>query len=80
MWRRGLPIWFVAVPAVFMLILPAIALISQLFIGDAAWVTGKNPNYLLSAIGFTTLALEAWIIAEAAAAWPKAKGMLERPA
>ncbi len=80
MWRRNLPIWFVAIPAVFMLILPAIALISQLFIGDAAWVSGKHPNFLLAAIGFITLALEAWILIEAAAAWPKAKGMLEVPA
>ena len=77
MWRRNLPIWFVAIPAVFMLILPATAMISQLFVGDAAWLTGKTPNYLLSAIGLTTLALEAWIIAEAAIAWPKAKGVLE---
>ena len=80
MWRRNLPIWFVAVPAVFMLILPAIAMISQLFFGDAAWLTGKNPNYLLAAIGVLTLALEAWILVEAAKAWPKAKGILEQPA
>ena len=80
MWRRNLPIWFVAIPAVFMLILPAIAMVSQLFVGDAAWLTGENPNYLLAAIGLTTLALEAWILVEAAAAWPKAKGILEQPA
>ena len=80
MWRRNLPIWFVAIPAVFMLILPAIAMVSQLFIGDAAWLTGENPNYLLAAIGLITLALEAWILVEAAAAWPKAKGLLEQPA
>lgn len=78
MWRRNLPIWFVAIPAVFMLILPATAMISQLFVGDGAWLTGKTPNYLLSAIGLLTLAIEAWILAEAAAAWPKAKGVLER--
>ena len=80
MWRRNLPIWFVAVPAVFMLILPAIAMVSQVFIGDAAWLTGENPNYLLAATGLTTLALEVWILVEAAAAWPKAKGILEQPA
>lgn len=78
MWRRNLPIWFVAVPAAFMLILPAIAMVSQLFVGEAAWLTGENPNYLLAAIGITTLALEAWILVEAARAWPKAKGMLEQ--
>jgi carbon starvation protein len=80
MWRRNLPIWFVAIPATFMLVLPAIAMISQLFVGDAAWLTGETPNYLLAAIGLTTLALEVWILVEAAAAWPKAKGMLEVPA
>ncbi len=77
MWRRNLPIWFVVIPTIFMLILPATAMISQLFVGDAAWLTGTTPNYLLSAIGLITLALEAWIIAEAAIAWPKAKGVLE---
>lgn len=78
--RRNMPIWFVAIPACFMLVLPAIAMISQLFVGDAAWLTGKNPNHLLSAIGLITLALEAWILMEAAKAWPKAKGILEQPA
>ncbi len=80
MWRRNLPIWFVAAPAIVMLILPAAAMISQLFIGDAAWITGENPNYLLATIGIVTLALEAWILVEAAAAWPRAKGLLEQPA
>ena len=80
MWRRNLPIWFVAIPAVFMLILPAAAMLSQLFIGDAAWITGENPNFLLASIGVITLGLEAWILVEAAAAWPRAKGLLEQPA
>ncbi len=80
MWRRNLPIWFVAIPAMFMLILPAFAMISQLFAGDAAWLTGENPNYLLSTIGLATLGLEVWILVEAAAAWPRAKGILEQPA
>ncbi len=77
MWRRNLPVWFVAIPALLMLVLPATALISQIFVGEAAWLTGKNPNYLLSTIGFVTLALEAWIIVEAASLWPKVKGMVE---
>ena len=80
MWRRNLPIWFVAIPATFMLVLPAYAMFSQLFIGDAAWMTGETPNYLLSAVGIATLLIEAWILIEAAKAWPKAKGMLEEPA
>lgn len=77
MWRRNLPIWFVAVPALFMLILPATAMIMQLFVVDGAWLTGDSPNYLLGIFGLATLGLEAWIAAEAAAAWPRAKGVLE---
>ncbi len=75
--RRNLPLWFVAVPAVFMLVLPATALLFQLFSGPTAWLTGESPNYLLVAFGLATLGLEAWIIVEALRAWPKAKGVLE---
>ena len=53
---------------------------TQVFIGKGAWLTGENPNYLLATIGIATLALEAWILVEAAKAWPKAKGILEAPA
>ncbi len=75
--RRNIPAWFIAVPAVLMLILPAIALVSQLFVGPQAWVTGTHPNYLLATVGFITLALEAWIISEAASVWKKSQGALE---
>ena len=49
MWRRQLPIWFVAIPAAFMLVLPAIAMTMQLFVGDGAWLTGieGKRNFLL---------------------------------
>ncbi|MGK0188172.1 MAG: carbon starvation protein [Verrucomicrobiales bacterium] len=77
MWRRQLPVWFVVIPALFMLVLPAGALVLQLFVGDGAWLTGTTPNYLLGAFGLITLALEGWIVFEALAAWPKAKGVLE---
>ena len=79
MWRRRLSLWFVAIPAVFMLILPAAAMIMQLFFAENAWLSGPTPNYLLGTIGIASLALEAWIIVEAVIAWPKAKGCLEPP-
>jgi len=79
MWRRRIPMIFVAIPALFMLALPAAAMLMQLFVGDAAWLTGAEPNYLLGAFGLATLALEAWILIEAAKAWPKARGVLEPP-
>ncbi len=78
--RRNLPLWFVALPAVFMLILPAIAMVMQLFVGEGAWITGGKPNYLLGFFGVATLALEGWIVVEALGAWRRAKGVLEAPA
>ena len=77
MWRRNIPVWFVAVPALFMLVLPASAMVLQLFFVEGAWLTGDRPNYLLGAFGLATLALEAWIVVEAAKAWPRARGVLE---
>lgn len=78
--RRGLPLWFIAAPALFMLVLPATALLLQLFHGEGAWLTGATPNHLLGGFGIVTLLLEAWIVWEAWKAWPKAHAALEAPA
>jgi len=75
--RRKLPLWFVAIPAVFMIILPGIAMVMQLFVGPGAWITGDQPNVLLAVIGVSTLALEVWIVIEALKTWPKARGLIE---
>ena len=75
--RRRIPLWFVALPGFFMLALPASAMLYQLFAGPAAWVTGENPNLLLSFFGLATLGLEAWIVVEAIKVWPKVDGVLE---
>ncbi len=72
--RRGLPVWFVAIPACFMLILPGLAMSIELFRADG-WIS--KGNYLLVGIGIATLILELWMIVEALIAWPKAKGVLE---
>jgi carbon starvation protein len=72
MWRRGLPVWFVVVPTVFMLIIPAWAMGVEL---STNWIPeGKT---LLATIGLATIVLEVWMIVEAILAWPKAKGLLE---
>jgi carbon starvation protein len=79
MWRRRLPIWFVAIPTIFMLILPCWAMLHQLFVqavgSDQGWIAMKSWHLVF--IAFATIALEAWMIFEAFAAWPKAKGVLE---
>ncbi len=74
LWRRQTPVWFIVLPMIFMLFLPGIALLIQVF-GANGWLAGGN--YLLAAIGIATLLLEIWILIEASLAWPKAKGQLE---
>ncbi len=82
MWRRKLPVWFVVVPMIFMLILPATAMSAQIF-GADGWLktalAGENAGniWVLVFIGVATIALEIWMIVEALIAWPKAKGVLE---
>ncbi|MCH2386981.1 MAG: hypothetical protein MK240_02160, partial [Opitutales bacterium] len=77
LWRRNLPLWFIAIPMVFMLILPGIAMSLNVFVGENSFL--KTGNWLLVVIGCATLALQIWMIIEALMAWPKAKGILEAP-
>ncbi len=78
--RRNLPTWFVAIPTVFMLILPAWAMVYQMFVAalgsDQSWL--EQGNYFLVGMGAATLALEVWLLFEAAGAWKKSKGELEQ--
>lgn len=71
LWRRGLPVWFVLPPALFMLLLPGIAMSMNL------WNFIQEKNHLLAPICAATIALEIWVIVEAILAWPKARGVLE---
>ncbi|CAE7173945.1 cstA [Symbiodinium necroappetens] len=67
---RRKPVWFIALPALFMLAVPASAMTWQAFIGNAenpSWVT--QANWLLVVIACFTLALEAWLIIETLAHW-----------
>ncbi len=71
LWRRQKPIWFLAFPTVFMLAMPASAMVVQII---DWWHKG---SYLLVFIAGATLALEAWMIVEAILMWPRARGILE---
>ena len=85
LWRRNQPIWFVAIPMVIMIILPAWALLWQLFSTDVNPNTGKpvgwlrdfENNRLLASVAVITLALQAWMVIEAILTWPRAKGVIE---
>lgn len=77
LWRRGKPIWFIALPMIFMLIMPLWAMSQQLFVGDGGWIRNMEDNWLIVSIGLATILLEIWMIFEAWQMFPKAKGVLE---
>jgi carbon starvation protein len=76
LWRRKLPIVFVALPLVFMLIIPPWALIVQLE-NNFGSKPDAPTNWLLAAFAVSTLALEVWMVIEAVLLWPRARGVLE---
>ncbi len=81
LWRRRKPIWFLVLPLIFMLIMPAWAMTWQLFVSNAGgkpgWVFSDNPQWVLIFIAVATLLLEAWMIVEALLLFPKVRGVLE---
>lgn len=78
LWRRNKPIGFVLIPMIFMIVLPAWALIWQLFNAQSGWWWSSD-KYLVATIGTITLGLQLWMVVEAMLIWPKAKGILETP-
>ncbi|MGB0993259.1 MAG: carbon starvation protein A [Akkermansiaceae bacterium] len=73
--RHKLPVWFVAVPAFFMLVLPAWAMAYQIFVQavgmQGSWISEER--WLLVGIGIGALILEIWMIIEGSIAWKKIK-------
>ncbi|MBC8351486.1 MAG: carbon starvation protein A [Planctomycetes bacterium] len=89
LWRRNKPIWFAAIPMVIMVVMPAWALMWQMFNdatgwfwplaamakGDEAWAWANT--HLLFAVGLTTFGLQIWMVVEAINMFARAKGVLE---
>ena len=66
---------------VFMLIMPMWAMIVQLFFGSGgskSWI--ESGNWIVVLVGLATIALEMWMLVEAAFMFPRAKGVLEAQA
>jgi len=81
LWRRGIPVWFIIVPMIFMLIMPMWAMLWQVFIGgtgNPSWLS--QGNWLLVSIAMITVLLEVWMIIEAIQVFPRAKGIIEQNA
>ena len=70
--RRNKPIWFAFLPMIVMLIMPAWAMLHQMFDPETGWLfTGK---YLLFGFGVVVEALQIWMVAEGVIAWRNARG------
>lgn len=77
LWRRKLPVFFAVIPMVFMLFLPGLAMVLNLFVGESSYLGTRN--WTLVVLGGLSLILQVWIVIEALIAWPKARGVLEQP-
>ena len=65
--------WFLILPMMFMLIMPAWAMLLQL----PQWLQADSRNWTVIVIGIATLALEVWMVIEAVLLWPKVRGVME---
>ncbi len=74
--RRNKPIWFLVLPLIFMLIMPAWAMLIHI----PEWLGDENPNWPLIFIATATTVMECWMIIEAVAMMPKVRGLLEEDA
>ncbi len=70
--RRNKPIWFAFLPMIIMLLMPAWAMLYQMFNPDNGWLF--NGNYLLFGFGLIVEGLQVWMIAEGIIAWRNARG------
>ncbi|HAI13189.1 MAG TPA: carbon starvation protein A [Phycisphaerales bacterium] len=76
LWRRNKPVYFLVLPLLFMLAMPAWALMTTL----PDWMHADTKNWPLIIIGICTLILEAWMIVEGLILLPGVRGVLERTA
>lgn len=81
LWRRGIAVWFVVIPMIFMLIMPMWAMVWQVFIGGTdspSWLS--QGKWLLVSIATITIVLEIWMVLEAIKLFPRVKGIIEENA
>jgi carbon starvation protein len=70
--RRNKPIWFAFLPMIVMLLMPAWAMLHQMFNPESGWLL--EGKYLLFVFGLVVEALQVWMIVEGVIAWRNARG------
>ncbi|MBL4886354.1 MAG: carbon starvation protein A, partial [Planctomycetaceae bacterium] len=77
LWRRGKQVAFVAIPMIIMMILPAWAMLWNMFNAQTGWL--HTEKYLLFGFGVIVMTIQVWMIIEGLLIWKKSKGTLEPP-
>ncbi len=77
LWRRSRPILFAVLPMLLMLLMPAWALLWQMFNPESGWYI--HGNYLLFSFGAAIMILQIWMVLEGLITFQRAKGVLEDP-
>jgi len=72
--RRNSPVWFLVPPMALMVILPAWAMLHNIFV---SWL--PQGNWLLVVIGILVECLQVWMILEGILMWRRAKGVAPEP-
>ena len=75
LWRRGKRIWFLLIPMVLMMIMPAWAMLWNMFNSGSGW--WYHDKTLLFWTGAAILGIQVWMIVEGFLLLPKVKGILE---
>lgn len=80
LYRRGKAIWFVVIPMTIMLIMPAWAMIWNLFNAESGWYHAEltwAQQPALFWFGAIIMFIQAWMVVEGILLLPKVKGVLE---
>ncbi len=74
--RRNKPIIFALLPMIVMLIMPAWAMLWNMFNSGSGWYFNPDKQYLFL-FGVAVIALQLWMMIEGWLVWTKSKGLLE---
>ncbi len=75
--RRNKPIIFALVPMIVMLIMPAWAMLWNMFNSSSGWAYSADEWYLFL-FGLVVIALQIWMMVEGLLVWSKSRGHLEQ--
>ncbi|MCA8986876.1 MAG: carbon starvation protein A [Planctomycetaceae bacterium] len=79
LWRRSKVVAFIALPMILMMIMPAWAMLWQMFNSESGWLWSSDPlqKYVLFGFGAMIMGMQVWMIIEGAIVWRKVHGVLE---